>query len=137
MADELKRTVRIVRQPKVITDDRGRRVWNAPVDPVELDLVSTVHLQHLLSTDSQAKEKIEAAALQETSDTTVLAHDAASDSYEFVDAQGNDEFSLVSTQMLFRMLEKDNPVQKESKDRSSLDDDIEVAAGGFDPYNSG
>lgn len=95
----------------------------------ELELVSTGALQKILaSNDENAKRDLRKAA---ESGEGVLARDAENNRYEIVDATGKDDFSLVSTQMLHRMLEKDNPEKEKEK--------VEVPVAmesGFDPYNS-
>ncbi len=95
----------------------------------ELELVSTGALEKILaSNDENAKRDLRKAA---ESGDGVLARDAENDRYETVDAASNEDFSLVSTEMLHRMLERDNPV--EEKDEG----DVPVATdSGFDPYNS-
>lgn len=135
VSDEHDPTIRLKKKPNVITDDRGRRVWAAPVEPAEFELVSTMELQRILDSDDEARQKIEDAARTEENPDAVLAHNTENDDYEFVDADGNEEFSLVSTQMLFKILAKDNI------DGSSDNDDDAAAkpadpGGGFDPYNS-
>ncbi|MCH9695616.1 MAG: hypothetical protein K0U72_13970 [Gammaproteobacteria bacterium] len=127
MSETLKKTLRKARKSRVDTDD-GRNVWKGPVETVELELMSTMRLQKVLqSGDTETRQKIEAVAANNPEDG-VLAHDVENDSYELVDAEGNDEFSLVSTQMLQRMLRGDE----------IADDTIEPLAddAGFDPYNS-
>ena len=135
MGDEHDPTVRLKKKPSVITDDRGRRVWAAPVEPAEFELVTTMELQNILDSNDDARQKIEDAARAEENPDAVLAHNTESDDYEFVDADGSEEFSLVSTQMLFKILAKENA------DGSSDNDDDAGAqpkdsGGGFDPYNS-
>ena len=93
MSEELKHTIKIVKQSNT--------------EPVEFELVSTVMLQKILkSDDEKAKRSVEKAA---KSGDGVLALNTDNDSYEIVDADGNEKFSLVSTQMLQRVLDKDKP----------------------------
>ncbi len=159
MSDELKKTVRIVRKPKVALDEHGHSVWTEPVEAVELDLVSTTMLKEILdSDDKKAKRRIEEAAQGKDG---VLAHDTQNNKFEIIDDddlqaaldsaanapdqtrpadvvlaplsehinEDEEELSLVSTQMLRQILASDDP---EADPGGSENDD-----GGFDPYNSG
>ena len=130
MGDEHDPTVRLKKKPSVITDDRGRRVWAAPIEPAEFELVTTMELQQILDSDEGAAAKIEEAARAEENPDAVLAQNPQNGDYEFVDADGSDEFSLVSTQMLFKMLAKDSP------DGSADNDDLADEGGGFNPYDA-
>lgn len=156
MGDQFKETVRIVRKDKVMTDDRGRTVWNVPVEEVELELVSTAMLKSLIeSGDEERRQHLEAAA---RSKEGVLAHSPTSGSFEIIDDDdlkaaldgagsvsetvdaaefrdeslldradtGDEELSLVSTQMLKVMLEIDED-----------DDEPKEADAGFNPYDHG
>ena len=155
MSDPFKETVRIVRKDKVMTDDRGRTVWNVPVEEVELELVSTEMLKTLIdSGDAEKRQRLEDAARGKEG---VLAHSPTSGSFEIIDDDdlkaalegvgdasdavdasdfreeslldradnGDEELSLVSTQMLKVMLE--------------IEDDDEPDGGdkGFNPYDHG
>ncbi len=107
----------------------NRNVWSEPVEPAEFELVSTLMLQKILKSDDEAaKQKIQDAATHDPVTDGVLAHDVENDKYEIVDSDGSDEFSLVSTQMLQRMLKKD--------DEEVVDEEIIAVESGFDPYNS-
>ena len=138
MGDQHDPTVRLKKKPSVVTDDRGRRVWAAPVEPAEFELVSTMELQQILDSDDEARQKIEEAARAEENPDAVLARNAEKNDYEFVDADGSEEFSLVSTQMLFKILAKDNLDGASDNDdnASGEPDDAASGGGGFDPYNS-
>ncbi len=155
MADDLKQTVRIVRKKKVTTDDRGRTVWNVPVHETELELVSTQTLKTLLSSEDQERRQ-RLAEVAESKDG-VLAQDLSNGSFEIIDdddlkaalasadsaevtrpssdvvyepveeSDTGEELSLVSTQMLRKLLVEDD----------DSDEPEEDAGGGFDPYNSG
>ncbi len=48
MNDKLKQTMRILRSPKVTTDDRGRTVWVDPIETAKLELVSTQMLTQII-----------------------------------------------------------------------------------------
>ncbi len=129
MSDILKQTAKIVRKSTDSVDRAGANVWTDPIQPVELELVSTVKLERILkSNDEDTKRKIRDVVDDDPDANGVLAHDAESDSYELVDADGKEEFSLVSTQMLKRMLGKDVP--------ETANDDVDKVVTGFDPYNS-
>ena len=154
MSDQFKETVRIVRKDKVMTDERGRTVWNVPVEEVELELVSTEMLKTLIdSGDADKRQNLEQAA---RSKEGVLARSPTSGSFEIIDDDdlmaalegagnvsdtvdaaefreeslldradtGDEELSLVSTQMLKVMLEIDD------------EDDGEEDGKGFNPYDS-
>lgn len=126
---DLKKTVRILQKPRSGTDGDDRNVWSAPVESGEFELVSTMMLQQILDTDDgSAKRQLEQVAEFDLEGTGLLARNAANDSYEIVDGEGNDEFSLVTTQMLHRMLKNDD-------DNEILDEPL-LPDSGFDPYNS-
>lgn len=113
VSEELKHIVKIVKQSNT--------------EPVEFELVSTVMLQKILkSDDEKAKRSVEKAA---KSGDGILALNTDNDSYEIVDAAGNEEFSLVSTQMLQRVLDTNKPKVAEPVEPVALES-------GFDPYNS-
>ena len=154
MSDDLKKTRRIVRNPKVRTDDRGRTVWDDTIKTANLELVSTQMLQQLIDSDDHAtKSSLEEVSKQEDG---VLAHDPEQNRFEIIsdeelqhildgtDAEYNakkavvvdapsvetvseeEELELVSTQMLRQILSPE--------DFSELDEDGSPASG-FDPYN--
>ena len=131
MSDDFKQTIRIHRKAMSKSDDADPNVWTEPVDTVELELVSTVMLKQILTeTDSATKRELESVAAANADFTGVLARDVESDRYEMVDADGNEEFSLVSTQMLQIMLTND-PSPAENEDPALPPPDL-----GVDPYNS-
>lgn len=156
MSDELKQTVRIVRRAKVALDERGHNVWVEPIEPTELELVSTTMLERVLNSDDAGrKQRIRAAAggkdgvlaidresdnFHVIDDAELLAmldmqphaqpaHRTADVVYEFVDdpADSGEELSLVSTQMLRRILQQD--------DEPLAVDDVDDG-GGFNPYDN-
>jgi len=160
MSDDLKQTVRIVRKPKVELDEHGHSVWTEPVENVELDLVSTTMLKQILdSNDHVARQRIEEAARGKDGvlahdtqnnhfeiiddDDLQAALDSAADTpaqtrpADVVLAPLNEhvneeeELSLVSTQMLRKILASDDP--EANLDSGDTVDD----SGGFDPYDSG
>ena len=155
MSDKFKETVRIVRKDKVMTDERGRTVWNVPVEEVELELVSTEMLKTLIdSGDAEKRQRLEAAAQGKEG---VLAQSPTSGKFEIIDDDdlqaalqgaggvsdaidasefreeslldradtGDEELSLVSTQMLKTMLEIED------------EDEPGEADTGFNPYDRG
>lgn len=159
MSDLLKQTLRIARESKVRTDDRGRSVWAEPVEETELELVSTMMLKQLLeSEDEQQKQRLAQAAAGKDG---VLAHNINNDQFEIIDDDDlkaalasadsaptvastadviyeplmeqadtdDDELSLVSTQALRQLMSDDD----EPSDDASPD---AITGSGFDPYNS-
>ncbi len=83
MTEELKNTVRIIRRAKVATDDRGRSVWVDPVESAELELVSTMMLETMLSGDDLEATRKQLLDVASTSDG-LLAHDPEKDAFEIV-----------------------------------------------------
>lgn len=131
MSDELKKTVRILCKPKAGDAQSNRNVWSGPIESGEFELVSTMMLQTILETDDgDARQKLEAAAELDVEGSGLLAHNAEKDSYEIIDGAGNDDFSLVSTQMLQRMLKTGDAGDPAIDSDDPLDIDT-----GFDPYN--
>lgn len=157
MTSDFKQTVKIVRKPKVVTDDRGRTVWSDPVETANLELVSTQMLQQLIASDDQsAKDQIRDAA---GSKDGLLAHNTESNRFEVIsdeelqqilnsghelhesrnfveaidepmadEAESENELELVSTEMLRQILD---PTGAPSTDDDGSPDT------GFDPYNKG
>ena len=162
MAKDFVTTVRIQRKKKTMTDDRGRTVWNEPVEDVELELVSTTALQKILQSDD-GQTRGEIRRLVAGRKDGVLARDAATGVYQIVSdsdlkaALGTgavqdkpmrgaevtaspisektrlsaDELSLVSTQVLRKVLKPDGTVEYEKPVAGKKD-----KFGGFDPYNN-
>lgn len=156
MNDELKRTIRS-KKPRVETDERGRTVWAEPVETTELELVSTVMLKKMIDSGDEArKRRLREAAGQKDG---VLARDTSSDEFQIIDDDdlkaaldsadddaepagvaieqiplgtgGEEELSLVSTQALRHMLDKDHAPDDEPADAEIIEEDRS-----FDPYNS-
>lgn len=126
---DLKKTVRILKKPRSGADGGDRNVWSGPIESGEFELVSTMMLQTILKTDDgSAKEQLKQVADFDIEGTGLLAHNAANDSYEIVDGEGNEEFSLVTTQMLQRILKSDDAAEP-------VIEPLEADTG-FDPYNS-
>lgn len=155
MSDELKKTIRLVRKNKCITDDRGRTVWNVPIENTELELVSTERLEQMIAKDGErAKERIARAAQKKDG---ILAHNPADDRFQIIDDDdlmaaldsaadvserevslasedqptfddsdgGDQELSLVSTQMLKQLLDVEDDAGEEAPPAES----------GFNPYD--
>lgn len=157
MAEEHVPTVRIRRPAKVTTDDRGRTVWADTVVTAELELVSTSELQKILaSSDDDTRSAIERVVTGEEegvlardlatglfeiiSDAelkVILAENNRPMTYRTPDirlepasakaSNTGDELSLVSTQVLRKVLATETPKKTSPK----------IKGGGFDPYNSG
>jgi hypothetical protein len=155
MSKSLTKTVRILKPARVKTDDRGRTVWDGPVEETELELVSTAMLRTMLASgDGERRRQLKKAAAGKEG---VLAKNLTSGTFEIIDDDdlkaadvtwqplrqradtANEELSLVSTQALRKILgqpeKKKEPARKETgkKDRKK---DV-LPGGGFDPYNSG
>ncbi len=155
--DEFKDTVKIQVTRKVGTDSRGRTVWTKPVEPIELELVSTVMLKHMMaSDDDQRKDRIRSVA---NSGDGILARNTSSSEFEVLaedellealkaadrepaankntdaaleplnDSGSGGELSLVTTQMLRRVLNKD--AKPGDTDVGGKIDEL----GGFNPYD--
>ena len=156
MNDELKRTMRILRSPKVTTDDRGRTVWVDPIETAKLELVSTQMLTQIIeSGDVDTNDQLRKVAEGEDG---LLARDIDSGGFEVISDEelqhildGTDmepeaknaaglveeaaadtvidegELELVSTQMLRIVLSPED--EKKTGDAGSSDS-------GFDPYDN-
>lgn len=162
MAKDHTKTVQIRRVAKVAPDDRGRSVWLGKVEPIELELVSTIALQKILKTGG-GDTRAEIGKLASGRKNGVLAREAATGHFRILSeadlrraatappspADGPqrrnvttgapisdtarrkaDELSLVSTQMLRKVVRPDGTAGLEKpatkKDRS----------GGFNPYDN-
>lgn len=162
MTKDFVATVRIQRQKKTTVDDRGRTVWNEPVENVELELVSTTALEKILKSED-GKARTEIRKLVSGRKDGILARDTATGVYQIVsnaDVQAAlgaaevqdrpkrsaevtappiseetrsaaDELSLVSTQVLRKVLKPDGKVEYEKPAAGKKD-----KFGGFDPYNN-
>ncbi len=156
MNDELKRTMRILRSPKVTTDDRGRTVWVDPVETAKLELVSTQMLTQIIESgdvdtndqlrevaegkdgllardmDSGGFEVISDEELQHILDGTDMEPEAENAAGLVEEATADtvtdeDELELVSTQMLRIVLGPED--EKKTGGAGSSDS-------GFDPYDN-
>ncbi len=155
MSDELTKTVRIRRIPKVAEDERGHSVWTKPVEEVELELVSTTMLKQILTSDEE-RQRVEKAvedkdgflarntetshfeviddedlqaALESAADTPEMPRPADVTLEPLDEASDEEELSLVSTQMLRVMLSGDDPTALDEGDEATDD------GGGFNPYD--
>ncbi len=153
MGDELFRTVKIKVDRKVGTDSQGRSVWTKPIEETEFELVSTVMLKQILdSEDDQKKDQIRTLADEEDG---VLAISTHTDQFEVLpddvleaalkaannpassnmphrftlervsDTDEEENLSLVSTQMLRKILDVDD----------ESDAEPEEEGGGYNPYD--
>jgi hypothetical protein len=160
MNDDLTQTIRIKRGEKVGIDDQGHAVWTKPVEEIELELVSTVMLRKIIDSDDEEKKQ-RIKNLAEEGDG-VLARCPSSREFEIVSddeleaaiaasneepafhrptdvvlepavpTEGEEELSLVSTQVLRQMLSHDDEPSSSSDDLGSDSD-----SGGYNPYDSG
>lgn len=159
MNDDLDKTIKVQRHSKVGTDSRGRTVWTKPVEPVELELVSTMMLEQLLEDgDEQHRERIRELAEGEDG---VLARDTKNEEFAIVrddeleaalqaanrgdpgttqpeltaeraeESDDIEELSLVTTQVLRTML------AGESEADAADDLDAPDDPGGYNPYDHG
>lgn len=173
MAEDYVATVRIRRPTKVTTDDRGRTVWAETIETAQLELVTTAQLKTILqSDDDESRSSIERLILGK--DDGVLARDPATGLFEVIsdevlqailasddklpptlrpadvalepvgDDAGN-ALSLVSTQMLRKIIRTDDTASAGNSHRKSIGGKTATGktgnrndkSGGFDPYNSG
>ncbi len=173
MAEDYVATVRIRRPAKVTTDDRGRTVWAETIETAQLELVSTAQLKTILQSDDiDSRSSIE--RLVQGQDDGVLARDPATGLFEVISDEdlqailasddklpptrrpadvtlesvgddAGDALSLVSTQMLRKIIRTDDTASAGNLQRKSLSGkpaagkipDRKDKSGGFDPYNSG
>ncbi len=117
--------MRILRSPKVTTDDRGRTVWVDPIETAKLELVSTQMLKQIIDEGDAGKNQ----ELLDGTDKEYEAQRAASLVEESVaeTVAEDEELELVSTQMLRTILSP--------HDHEAPDDD-EFADTGFNPYSN-
>ena len=96
MADDFTKTVRIKRPSRVAPDERGRNVWVGRVEEVELELVSTTALEHILrSGDDKTRGEIRKLAAGRRDG--ILARDTATGVFQIVSATELRESQDVST----------------------------------------
>ncbi len=173
MAEDYVATVRIRRPAKVTTDDRGRTVWSETIETAQLELVSTAQLKTILQSDDEdSRSSIERLILGK--DDGVLARDPATGLFEVISDEdlqailasdhklpptrrpadvtleqvgddSGDGLSLVSTQMLRRIIRSDDTASAGNLPKKSIGGKPAAGkvggkkdkSGGFDPYNSG
>lgn len=157
MSDDLDKTIKLQRNSKVGTDSRGHSVWTKPIEPTELELVSTTRLERILeSGDESQKKQIREVARGKDG---VLARDSSSNKFEIVpedeveaalaaadsaeeggqlteftlelagEPDGPKELSLVTTQILRKRLAGD-------EDAMSSDPGAPEDQGGYNPYDN-
>ena len=164
MAKDHTKTVQIRRIAKVAPDERGHSVWLGKIEPVELELVSTMALQKFLKTGS-GETRAEIGKLAAGRKNGVLARDAATGHFRILSeadlrkaatvppppARGPqrrnvttgapisdtarrkaDELSLVSTQMLRKVVRPDGKVEAGKPEPAAKKDKF----GGFNPYDN-
>ena len=158
MGDDLSRTIKIKRDSKVGTDSQGRTVWTKPVEETEFELVSTVMLKQILeSGDDDTKDKIRAladaqdgllACSTDSNEFEILPDDELEAALQAANnpespnrlqqfklervsetEEEDEELSLVSTQMLRRILDVD--------DEGGDEPEAEEIGGGYNPYDHG
>lgn len=162
MSKDHEKTVKIRRIAKVAPDHRGHSVWLGKVEAVELELVTTTALQKILETGSH-KTRTEIARLAGGRKTGVLARETATGRFRILsDADLRkaaavppdspkaggvvtgrpltettrikaDALSLVSTQVLRKVVKPDGRVEVEKAGRDGRKDRF----GGYDPYDKG
>ena len=155
MNDDLNKTQRILRSPKVTTDERGRTVWVDPVETANLELVSTQMLKQIIDAGDEVTHKnlremaegeqgllardidkgrfevISDEELQHILDGTDKEYEAskrASVAEEPVAevVADEEELELVSTQMLRIILSPEDEEKKAAEGSAET---------GFDPYD--
>jgi len=160
VSDDLKQTIRIQRGEKVGIDDQGHSVWTKPVESLELELVNTVMLKKILdSDDDEKKQRIKSLAGEgegvlaknpESQDFEIISDEELAMALEASDHEpefsrpadvvlepvasevGEEELSLVSTQVLRKMLLHDDDDSSVEPELDEQDD-----SGGYNPYDSG
>jgi hypothetical protein len=156
------KTVRIRKVDKVAPDTRGRSVWLGKVEPVELELVSTMALQTILKTEG-GKTRVEIQKLAAGRKDGVLARETATGHFRILSEAdlkkavtappGEDlkrsgivtappltettrkkaeELSLVSTQILRKVVKPDGSTGIEKPKTAGRKDKF----GGFNPYDN-
>ncbi len=159
MSKDHTKTVQIRKIDKVAPDHRGRSVWLGKVEAIELELVSTMALEKILKTEG-GKTRSEIQKLAAGRKDGVLARDTAtghfrilsdSDLKKVVPAVDGpkrpaevtaapltettrkkaDELSLVSTQILRKVMKPDGKAEV-VKPKATKKDKF----GGFNPYDN-
>jgi hypothetical protein len=156
------KTVRIRKVDKVAPDTRGRSVWLGKVEPVELELVSTMALQTILKTEG-GKTRVEIQKLAAGRKDGVLARETATGHFRILSEadlkkaatappgerlkrsgvvtappltettrKKAEELSLVSTQILRKVVKPDGSTGIEKPKTAGRKDKF----GGFNPYDN-
>jgi len=156
------KTVRIRKVDKVAPDTRGRSVWLGKVEPVELELVSTMALQTILKTEG-GKTRVEIQKLAAGRKDGVLARETATGHFRILSEadlkkaatappgerlkrsgvvtappltettrKKAEELSLVSTQILRKVVKPDGSTGIEKPKTVGRKDKF----GGFNPYDN-
>lgn len=156
------KTVQIRKVDKVAPDHRGRSVWLGKIEPVELELVSTMALQKILKTGG-GETRTEIRKLAAGSKNGVLARDTATGHFRILSdadlrkaattppadgpkrsgvvtappltettSKKAEELSLVSTQFLRKVVKPDGQTTVEKAKPSQKKDKF----GGFNPYDN-
>jgi hypothetical protein len=164
MAKDHTKTVQIRKVDKVAPDHRGRSVWLGKIEPIELELVSTMALQKILKTEG-GETRAEIGKLAAGRKNGVLARDAATGHFRILSEadlkkaasappspadrpqrrnvttgapmtetvrRKADELSLVSTQMLRKVVRPDGKIEVEKPKPAAKKDKF----GGFNPYDN-
>ncbi len=159
MSKDHTKTVQIRKVDKVAPDLRGRSVWLGKVEAVELELVSTTALEKILKTEG-GKTRSEIQKLAATRKDGVLARDTATGHFRILSEadlkkavpvgdgpkrsaevttapltdtarKKADELSLVSTQILRKVMKPDGKAEV-VKPKAGKKDKF----GGFNPYDN-
>jgi hypothetical protein len=157
------KTVRIRKVEKVAADMRGRSVWLGKVEPVELELVSTMALRTILDSEG-GKTRVEIERLAAGRKNGVLARDTATGHFRILSEtdlrkaattppgdgpkrssavtapplsdtarRKAAELSLVSTQILRKVVKADESAESGRQKPAGKKDKF----GGFNPYDNG
>ncbi len=159
MSKDHTKTVQIRKVDKVAPDLRGRSVWLGKVEAVELELVSTTALEKILKTEG-GKTRSEIQKLAAGRKDGVLARDTATGHFRILSEaelkkavpaddgpkrsaevtaapltetarKQADELSLVSTQILRKVMKPDGKTEV-AKPKAGKKDKF----GGFNPYDN-
>ena len=98
MGDDTGKTIKIRRNEKVGTDSRGRTVWTKPIEPVELELMSTLMLEQIILSDDEESKK-QLRALTDGNDG-VIACDTTNNKFEVVK---DDELEVALQARMYQM----------------------------------
>jgi hypothetical protein len=159
---DFKKTLRIRKVGKVAPDMRGRSVWLGKVEPVELELMSTMALRRILKS-GDGEERVEIEKLAAGRKDGVLARDTATGHFRILseadlrkaatappgegptrsnvvtgapltDATRRkaEELSLVSTQILRKAVQPGGGTGHEKPKPAGRKDKF----GGFNPYDN-